>query len=371
MNLPRVMQVTRMHEVGGPLVLETVDTPTLADSDVLVRVRACGIVPNLINVLRYYSSLAPQLPLPPLPAIFGLDSAGDVVAVGERVSDVKIGERVYVNPGRSCGTCRFCTSGDAVACEYFTFVGYFGFSPRSETIFKRYPYGGLGQYLTAPPSALVKLSDDVSFNEAVRFGYVGTAYSGLRKAKVGPGSSLLINGASGTLGVGAVISAVALGASKVLCTGRNRDLLNSVKAVSPNSIEVFSTEDGSILEWVMAQTDGKGVDAAIDCLGPGAPHATFLEALHSVRRGGYLVDTGALSGSVAIDVGYMMVRNMTLVASLWFTTEEARQVAALATNGTLNLSVFEHCPLPLERVNDGLLLLEKRRGGFSNIVIHP
>jgi NADPH:quinone reductase-like Zn-dependent oxidoreductase len=76
MNLPRVMQVARMHEVGGPLVLETVDTPTLADSDVLVRVRACGIVPNLINVLRYYSSLAPQLPLPPLPAIFGLDSAG-------------------------------------------------------------------------------------------------------------------------------------------------------------------------------------------------------------------------------------------------------------------------------------------------------
>lgn len=371
MSPPAKMKVARMHEVGKPLKIEVIDTPLPSDTDVLIRVRACGIVPNLVNVLRHYPRVAPHLPLPPLPAIFGLDPAGEVVGIGRNVYDVDIGDRVYVNPGRSCGTCRFCCTGDPVACEHYTFNGYFGFSPLSEEIFRRYPYGGLGEYMTAPPSALVKLPDSVSFNEAVRFGYIGTAYSGLRKAKVGAGSSVLINGASGTLGVGAVISALALGASRILGTGRNRDLLKSVRAIAPDRIEVFSLEDGAFLDWTRAQTGGKGVDVTIDCLGPGAPHATFVDGLYSVRRGGYLVDTGAISGEIAINVGHMMVRNITLVASLWFTAEEGRELAALAENGNLKLSVFEHISFPLDRVNEGITHLEERRGGFSNHVIYP
>jgi threonine dehydrogenase-like Zn-dependent dehydrogenase len=371
MSLPATMAAARMHEVGGPLVVEQLDTPKLRDGDVLIRVRACGIVPNLVNVLRYYPTLAPQLPLPRLPAIFGLDPAGEVVAIGTSVRNVALGERVYVNPARSCGTCRHCSSGDPMACEYFTFNGYFGFSQNSHAMFERYPYGGLAQYMTAPPGALVKLPDSVSFHEAARFGYIGTAYSGLRKAKIGPGSSVLINGASGTLGVSAVLSALALGATKIFGTGRNTDILRAVKDIAPDRIEVFSLDEGSLLDWIRAQTNGVGVDATIDCLGPGASHATFLDGVRSVRRGGYVVNAGAVSGEVSIDVGYMMVRNMTLVASLWFTTEEGRQLAALASNGSLKLSVFEHSAHPLEQVNEALALLEQRRGGFSNFVITP
>jgi alcohol dehydrogenase len=116
-----------------------------------------------------------------------------------------------VNPARSCGTCRHCSAGDPIACRYFTFNGYFGFSKLSERMYRKYPYGGMGEYMTAPASALVKIPDNVSYDQAARLGYIGTAYSGLRKAKVGPSTTLLINGASGTLGLGAVISTIALG----------------------------------------------------------------------------------------------------------------------------------------------------------------
>jgi threonine dehydrogenase-like Zn-dependent dehydrogenase len=371
MSLPTTMQAVRMHEVGGPLILDTVELPTLSDTDVLIRVRACGIVPNLSNVLKYYASMAPELPLPPLPAIFGLDPAGEVVAVGASSGDINVGDRVYVNPGRSCGSCRFCANGEPISCKYYTFNGYFGFSPHSVEMFRRYPYGGLGEYMSAPPTALVKLPDSVSYEQAVRFGYIGTAYSGLRKAKVGVGSSVLINGASGTLGVGAVLSALAMGASKILGTGRNRDLLAAVKAIAPERIDVLSLEDGSLLDWAMQHTGGTGVDVAIDCAGPGASHTAFQDALKSVRRGGYLVDAGAVSGEVGIDVGGMMVRNLTLIASLWFTTEEGRHLAAMADTGALDLSVLEHRTFPLASTNEALAQLESRNGGFSNFVITP
>ena len=225
--------------------------------------------------------------------------------------------------------------------------------------------------MTAPAYALVKLPDNISDDNAARLGYVGTAYSALRKSGAGVTSTVLINGASGTLGLSGVISALALGIRKILGTGRDRKLLEQVKALAPDRIEVFSTDDGSIAGWAKQQTDGEGVDAVIDCLGPGASHETFLGGLYSLRRGGCIVNVGAVAGDVPINVHYMMDRNMSLIASLWFSTGEGNQLAALAEAGLLNLSIFDHHAYPLVEVNQAISGIAKRNGGFSNFVIHP
>ena len=68
---------------------------------------------------------------------------------------------------------------------------------------------------------MVKLPDNVSFEAAARFGYFGTAYAALKKIGVGPGQTLLINGISGQLGLNAASLALAMGATKILGTGRN------------------------------------------------------------------------------------------------------------------------------------------------------
>ena len=371
MDTINMMKVARMHEVGGALRLEEVERPKPRDKDVLVRVKACGIVPNLGNILSNWTTWFPDLPLPPLPAIFGLDPAGEVVETGASVRGVSVGQRVYVNPGRSCGTCRHCTRGDTIACQWYTFNGYFGFSNKSEEIFRDYPYAGLGEYMTAPATALVKLPDSVTFEQAARFGYIGTAYSGLRKAGVEATSTVLINGASGTLGLGGVISALAMGARKILGTGRDKALLEKVKALAPGRIETFGLGDGSIAEWAKAQTNGEGVDVVIDCLGPGAPHETFRDSLFSLRRGGRIVNVGAVAGDVPINIHYMMDRNMQLIASVWFTTAEGQELAALAESGLLDLSIFEHHTYPLSDVNAAISGIAARNGGFSNFVIHP
>lgn len=369
--IPQKMRVARMHEVGAPLILEEIATPEPGDHDVLVRVHACGIVPNLGNILANWTTWFPDLPLPPLPAIFGLDPAGEVVAVGKHVLGVEPGTRVYVNPIRTCGTCRHCTSGDPLACRYTTFNGYFGFSEKSETIYRRYPFAGLGEYMTAPPSALVPLPDNVSYDQAARFGYIGTAFSALRQAGVGPSSTVFINGASGTLGLGGVISALAMGAARILGTGRDRRLLQQVKALAPDHIETFCLDDGSAAQWARDRTGGEGVDVAVDCLGPGASHASFLEGLYAVRRRGTLVDVGAVAGDVPVNVHYMMDRGIRLLGSLWFTTHEAREMAGYAHTGRLNLSIFEHIVYQLEDVNEAISGIGARNGGFSNYVVRP
>lgn len=162
------------------------------------------MIPNMKNMMAHCAEWFPFLPLPPLPAIYGLDASGDVVEVGSQVKSVKVGDRVYVNPGTSCGSCHACRCDQPINCDAYTFLGYFGFGPRSSQVFVDYPYAGFAEYMTAPATSPVKLPKSVSYEAAAGLGYLGTAYSALRKAGARAGTSVIVSGATGTLGLGAV-----------------------------------------------------------------------------------------------------------------------------------------------------------------------
>jgi threonine dehydrogenase-like Zn-dependent dehydrogenase len=225
--------------------------------------------------------------------------------------------------------------------------------------------------MVAPASAIVKLPDNVAFEQAARFGYTGTAFSALKKAQVGAGDVVLINGASGTLGLGGVLSALAFGVDRILGIGRNKELLDRVKALAPDRVEVFSTDDGSITDWARGLTHGEGVDAFIDCLGPGTDSRYLVEGVKSLRRGGTAVDVGAVAGEVPIDLHWMMDRNIKLFGSVWFTTREGEEMAALAKIGRLDMSVYKTVSFPLAEINHAISGIANRDGGFSNYVIVP
>jgi alcohol dehydrogenase len=375
------MIAARLHAYGAPMTLDRIPVPEPRPTDVLVEVKACGVVPNLTRVVgNFFGKLTPDNKLmPPLPTIFGLDPAGIVAKVGEQVFSVRPGERVYVNPARSCGSCRMCRSGQPLDCPGWTLQGYFG---RSQDIMRAYPYGGLSQFITAPATALVKLPDNVSFEAAARFGYLGTAYAAMKKIGVGPGQTLLINGISGQLGLNAALLALAMGATKILGTGRNGALLDRVKALDPRRIDVLAVPNAPaegttaarpdpLVAWARMATDGDGVDGMIDCLPPGAPASAMMRGLFCLRRGGRFVNVGAVMETLPLNAFWMMTNRIELQGSVWFTTGEGEDMAAMAGAGTLNLSVLEHRVSPLSKVNDVLAGMDDRNGGFTNFVIDP
>jgi D-arabinose 1-dehydrogenase-like Zn-dependent alcohol dehydrogenase len=370
--MPKTMRAARMHVRGEPLTIDEVEIPTPRPTDVLVEVKACGIVPNLGNVLTHFVDWFPHTSLPPLPAIFGLDPTGIVVAKGAQVHGIDIGQRVYVNPARYCGGCRYCRMGETTSCKLYAFNGYFGFSPESRQMFEDYPYGGLGEYMTAPQYSLVTLPDNVSHEEAARWGYMGTGYRALRRAGASSSDVVLINGITGTLGLGVALFALALGVRKILGTGRDRALLDRVRAIAPGRIEVHSLEDEvAIGDWARSQTNGEGADIVIDALGPGAPQESWLAALDGLRRGGRHVNIGAVAGHIPVHMHEVMDNDKAIFGSAWFTTADGQEMADLAEAGMVDLSVFEHEVFKLDEVNKALSVLKSRSGGFSNYVIVP
>jgi alcohol dehydrogenase len=378
------MTAARLHKYGEPMRLDRIPIPEPRPTDVLVKVMACGIVPNLARVVaNFFGTQTPDLKtMPPLPAIFGLDPTGVIEKIGEQVRSIRPGDRVYVNPARKCGSCRMCRSGQPLDCPNFTFQGYFG---RSQEIMKAYPYGGLCQYITAPEDALVKLPDSVSFESAARFGYFGTAYAAMKKLGVGPGQTFLVNGISGTLGLNAAMLALAMGATRILGTGRNVALLNRVKALAPQRIEVFAAGDTKnpsdgkapaggadpLVVWAKSMTDGYGVDCVLDCLPPGASAAAMMRALYTLRRGGRAANVGAVMEMLPINAFWLMTNRISLQGSVWFTPGEGEEIAAMVAAGTLDVSPLEHRVFPLSQVNAALAGMDNRDGGFTNFIVDP
>lgn len=342
------MRAARMHHVGEPMRIDEIPIPNPGPGEVRVAVHAVNIVPNLANILNMWTTWFPDSPLPTLPATFGLDPAGVVEAVGEGVEDVRVGDRVYVNPGRHCGSCRACRNDDSINCASYVLAGYFGYSPTAMGLLDRYQ-GGLAEYMVAPTYALVKIPDCLSFNAAARFGYLGTMFSALRKAGAGPGKSVLINGISGTLGVGAALLAPAMGLTRVYGTGRNRSLLDQVDKLAPNRIRLHSLDDGPVEEWIREETDGYGVDIYIDALGPGAPHETFLAGIRAMARGAVAVTIGAVAGQVPVDIHRLMDQQLRLVGSVWFTAGEGQTMADMVEAGLLDLTPSSTASTPSSR----------------------
>lgn len=366
--MPTTMRAARLHEFGKPFSIDTIDVPKPGSDEVLVRVKSCGVVPNLKNVLN--SAL--DMPSPNLPAIYGLDAAGVIEATGDRVRDFKPGERVYVNPARFCGSCHPCLTGKTINCQRIILNGYFGITPGSQPLFEDNPWGGYAEFMPAPQSSLVRIPDNVSFSEAARLGYLGTAYRGLKIGHAGPGKTVFIDGITGTLGLGAVALALALGVRQILGTARNDELFDRIRALAePGRIQILKSGDRSVPEWCQDVTQGRGVDLVLNALNTGAPVSPMQESLKCLNRGGNLVNVGAIMDEVPLDVFWMMSNNISLLGSSCFDTKDGQEMADLAEINQLDFSFFEHRAFSLEDINEAIECDDGGLKGFNNAVICP
>lgn len=243
-----------------------------------------------------------------------------------------------------------------------------------------HPYGGLSQYVVSPDSKIALLPDSFDLHSAARLGYAGTSYAALKKAGVQPGSTVLINGVTGTLGVSAVPIALGLGATKILGIGRNPERLEDVEALSPKGTErvaVFRSTEGNTdddaAKWVKEQTAGLGVDAYIDCLGVGGAASTTETLVRSaVKVGGRAVlVAGGAQGDIKQPYYEFFMRDVALVGSVWFTNAEIDELIALVGAGVVDLSWLENQTFPLDKVNEALDAASDRPGGFVNVVVIP
>ncbi|KAL8844858.1 MAG: hypothetical protein Q9176_000959 [Flavoplaca citrina] len=366
------IRVARLVEVNKPLVTGTVEKLIPGPKDVLVKVEACCLVPNSYNIVTGRAGM----PLPELPCVFGLDVAGEIEAVGKHVLGLRPGDRVYVDPLLTCGTCHQCRSGPKDLCINSCLRAYFAVHPGGSETLKHYPIGGLSEYVLSPDANIAVLPPNFDIDLASRLGYIGTSFAGLKKAQTGSGKSLLINGVTGTLGYAAVAIALGLGCTKILGIGRNKKRLAEVQEMSgklTSRIVVRSTEDeGDICAWIKQETGGLGPDAMFDCLGVGGDATLTSKYIDTIKAGGRAVlAAGGAGGKIEREYSRAMDHDVAILGSIWFNSAEIDELITLVSAGVIDFSFTKHKYFSLDEVNDAFKYVGNRPGGAINVVVQP
>lgn len=264
------MRAMVLRELGGPVRLEEVPVPTIGPNDVLLRVRATGVGLTVVIMIANPGLVTAY------PRIPGHEVAGEVVEVGAEVATVKAGDRVTCHFYLTCKVCPYCRSGRETLCPNFR--GYVGMACD----------GGYAEYMALPAVNLCPIPPGVSDLEAaIAADAICTPLHACREeARIGPGDQVLIVGAGGGVGIHAVQMAKLCG-GYVLAADLGDAKLETAKAVGAD--EVIDVRQEELSKQVLAKTDGRGVDAAIDCV---ASSETLEAGLRSLARAGRLVIIG-------------------------------------------------------------------------------
>jgi len=162
-----------------------------------------------------------------------------------------------------------------------------------------------------------------------------------------------------------------MGATRIIGFRRNRTVLAKLKSTAPNRIKTMAVGDTAIADWMRQHTDNLGADVLIDCSARGAPASTTAQALNGLKRGGMVVNIGALTEPLQIEPMRFMTSRLHFRGSNWFTTGEGQLMAHMASVGVLDLSHLTTQAYPLGRLNEALEAIKERPGGFTNIVVNP
>ena len=340
------MKAVRIHQFGGPEVLqyEDVPDPQLRKDQVLVRVRACSL--NHLDVW-----VRKGLPGIKLPHILGSDIAGEVAGVGEYLGDFKVGQRVLVAPMHFCGHCRKCVAGLQNQCREFTVLG-------------NAVDGGDCELIAVPAASVIPIPDALDFNQAasVPLVFVTAWHMLVGRAVVRPGQTVLVLGASSGVGI-AAIQIAKLFHCRVITTAGDESKLEKARALgADHGINHYQQK---ISYEVRKITNKEGVDIVIEHVGA----ATWDESMKSLKTGGTLVTCGATTGpSVGIDLRHLFARQLSLLGSYMGTMGELHEVLGHVFAGRLK-PVLDRV-FPLSEIRAAHEYLEKSQM-FGKIVVNP
>ena len=306
------MRAMVLDEWGGPMTEQQRPDPVPGPGEALVKVRAAGVGLTLAHMRRGIFGGS-------VPRIMGHELAGDVVALGDGVDSLAVGDRVGVYFYLNCGVCEWCRGGRETLCT--AWKGYVGV----------HIDGGWADYVKLPAENLLPLPDGLDYEAAaVAADAVCTPWHAVKeRAKVKPLDDVLIIGAGGGVGIHCV-QMVRLFGGRVFAVDVSEEKLNLCRQWGAN--EVINAKTDDIAEAVMKLTDGKGVHAAIDF--NGGPD-TFQAAIASTGIGGTALLVGGKPGEVTFPHTQLILTEKIVTGTRYSTKKELAETFQLVARGDI------------------------------------
>jgi NADPH:quinone reductase-like Zn-dependent oxidoreductase len=343
------MKAIRFHEHGGPEVLQYEDVPEPSPKPTEVKLRVKAVALNHLDI--WLRKGLPGLKVP-LPKIGGCDIAGEVVGVGSACTRAKVGQRIMVSPGWTCGQCPACLRGEDNLCRSYQIIG--GYSVD----------GGCADFICVPEVNCIEIPErlDYAAAAAVPLTFV-TAWNMLvRQARLKPGETVLVMGAGSGVGT-AAIQIARLFRARVIAVASTDGKLAKAKELGADEGINYASQD--LGQEVRRLTGKRGADVVFEHVGG----ATWEKLIPNMAAGGRLVTCGATAGFDAkVDIRYLFSKGIAILGAYMGCKADLLEAVRSMAEGALRPVVDR--TLPLAECEEAHRLIENR-AQFGKIVLLP
>jgi alcohol dehydrogenase len=322
----------RLH-AQDDLRFEDVETPKPAPDGVLVRIEA-GMVLSYMG--RVLSGQVPYA-LPPMPFVPGTNAIGRVIASGENVSHVQNGDRVFLSPHLRADV------PDSDPPQILIGLTTMAATQAALAMQARWRDGVFAEIAHWPAACVTPLSnmDDKPAAELIGLAKLIVPFGGIQRTGLRGGETILINGATGYFGSGAVMLATSMGAGRVVAVGRKREALEGLRDVfGPRVVPAVVTGDAEKDLDIIRKAAGGSADVALDLLGTAKSTSTTLSCLRALKRGGRLVLMGSADAPLELSFREMLANDWEVVGQFMYARQAPGQLAQLAVEGLLDLKTI-------------------------------
>jgi L-iditol 2-dehydrogenase len=353
-----VPEMMRAAVLFGPRDIRQIQrpVPSPGPGEVLVKVAMCG---TCGTDLKIYDG---HFPLTPPYGAFtpGHEWTGTVVALGDTVDEVAVGDQVCIEAHHGCGRCDNCLIGRYTACLHY------GNAAKGHRATGMTADGGFAEYVLHHVSALYKMPPQVSFKDAVLLTTAGTGLYGLDAAGgYIVGYDIAIFG-PGPVGLMTVQACKELGAGRIFLVGTRASRLNMGRHFGADHIINVHERDpvGAIQEL----TDGAGVDMAIECSGA---VETPQQCVQVTKRGGRILVVAFYPQPVSLDLSAVVRGDITIFTTRGEGGNNVKRAVSLAAQGRLRGADLVTHEFSLEAIAEALQVMRERTGDPIKIVITP
>jgi L-iditol 2-dehydrogenase len=334
------------------IVLKEVPEPECGDNEAVLKVEACAVCGSDIRIFHYGNDRVTY------PAVMGHEIAGRVVQVGKNVSSVYEGQRIALGADVPCGECYWCTNGMGTNCAVNYAVGY------------QFP-GGFQEYMVLNEMILkygpvTSIPDHVPYDHAALAEPLACAINGLELAEFSIGKSICIIGL-GPIGCMMLELSTVYGASKVFAAQRSKRRLGMAKQFREDA-RFISTKDEDLVETVMRETGGEGVDLAITTAGTVKAHE---DAVAMVRHRGYVNLFGGLKNQpkLCIDSNLIHYKECFVMGSHGSLPRHHAVAVDMISSRYVHPELYISKTFPLKDIEEAISYHESRKG--LKVVVKP
>lgn len=332
--------MTEPHKIS----FREVDIPQTGPDQVLVKIKKIGVCGSDIHV--YHGTH----PFTSYPVTQGHEVSGQIVELGEYVKDLKVGQKVTIEPQVFCGRCYPCLHGKYNLCEKLKVMGF-------QTT------GTASEYFAVDASKVTPLPDEMTYGEGAMIEPLAVTVHAAKRFPEVKGAKAVVLGC-GPIGILLVQTLKALGAAEVLATDISDTRLEIAKSVGADY--AVNTKDADFGQALLEAFGPDKADVIYECAGT---DITMDQAIQNARKGSTIILVAVFGKPATVDLAVLNDHELDLNTTMMYRHEDYVDAIRLVNEGKIRLKPLQSAHFSFEKYLEAYQYIDGNREKTMKVLI--